>query len=369
MKTVCAENQCTGCMACMDVCRFGAISIKDDLQSYNAVIDETKCVNCNACHKVCQNNIDVSFASPTLWKQGWAKEEEVRSNSSSGGLATALIKAFLTNGGLVYSCLFKNGELIFGKISETNLNDCKGSKYVKSNPRGVYHLIKEDLNEGIKVLFIGLPCQVSALKIFVGENLLKNLYTVDLICHGTPSPKLLEKFLTQYTKNLKDLGNLSFRSKHNFSMREGEKTIVCRGCSDCYTITFLTGLDYTENCYNCKYARFERVSDITLGDSWGSDLPIEEQRKGVSLILCQTEKGSTLLELCDLELYEVDIEKAKSSNHQLVSPSNMPKNREKFFRLLIKGTTFNKATFRCLPKKVLKQKIKAIMIKLGIKKV
>ena len=201
----------------------------------------------------------------------------------------------------------------------------------------------------------------------MGENLLENLYTVDLICHGTPSPKLLEKVLAEENLDIAEAQEIRFRQGKAYSIAINGKSL--NTVMDAYSIAFFECLSLTENCYNCKYARFERVSDITLGDSWGSDLPIEEQRKGVSLILCQTEKGSTLLELCDLELYEVDIEKAKSSNHQLVSPSNMPKNREKFFRLLIKGTTFNKATFRCLPKKVLKQKIKAIMIKLGIKKV
>ena len=368
MKTVCAENQCTGCMACIDSCRFHAISIKDDLKSYNAVIDEDKCVHCNACHKVCQNNSPISFTKPISWKQGWSKTEEIRKNSSSGGLATALMQSFLANGGTVYSCAFQNGTFGFLKVSEENLNTIRGSKYVKSDPSGVYRSVKEDLINNNRVLFIGLPCQVAALKIFVGEKLLTDLYTVDLICHGTPSPKLLDKFLSQYKNNLQEIETISFRKKHTFHLQKNNKNFVCRGCMDRYSIAFLEGISYTENCYSCKFAQGERVSDITLGDSWGSELPIEEQRKGVSLILCQTEKGEELIQSCDLELHNVDMEKAKAANHQLVHPSLCSERREKFFRLLSKGKTFNKTTFRCLPKKCIKQKVKAVMIKLKIKK-
>ena len=52
MKTVCQVNQCTGCMACVELCPKNAINIKDDLVSYNAVIDNTKCVECMSCIKI-----------------------------------------------------------------------------------------------------------------------------------------------------------------------------------------------------------------------------------------------------------------------------------------------------------------------------
>ena len=40
-------------------------------------------------------------------------------------------------------------------------------------------------------------------------------------------------------------------------------------------------IDYTENCYSCRYASQSRVSDISLGDSWGSELSEEEKKKGI----------------------------------------------------------------------------------------
>lgn len=103
-----------------------------------------------------------------------------------------------------------------------------------------------------------------------------------------------------------------------------------------YTHAFLRGLDYTENCYSCQYARWNRVSDITLGDSWGSELETEEQAKGISLILCQTAKGRELVSRTEITTKPVDIEKAIRSNQQLIRPTEMHKNRRVFLNILIR---------------------------------
>lgn len=366
MKTVCAENTCVGCMACMDTCRKGAIDVKEGFQFYNAVIDETKCVGCNACFNVCQQNKDIEFSSPKVWLEGWSKDNTVRESSSSGGVATALTLKFLEEGNLVYSCAFKEGKFCFIKVSKKDVFAVKGSKYVKSNPKGVYPLIDKDLKDGKKVLFIGLPCQVSALKLYVNKNLQKDLYTVDLICHGTPSPKLLDKFLQENKKDLNNIETISFRNGSNFSLSLNSKRVAV--AMDRYMIAFLHGLSYTENCYSCKYARQERVSDITLGDSWGSELSLEEKKKGISLILCQTDKGRSLIEDCNLQLFNADKEKALARNGQLSSPSLKPINREKFFKDIQNGKKFSKAVFKAMPKVCIKQKVKAVLIKLGVKK-
>ena len=95
MKTVCTKDNCTGCMACVDSCPKNAIKIVDELDSYNAIINEEQCVNCDLCRKVCQNNRNVKFTQPIMWKQGWARDTLVRSSSSSGGVAQAIERAFV----------------------------------------------------------------------------------------------------------------------------------------------------------------------------------------------------------------------------------------------------------------------------------
>ena len=360
-KFVCKENMCTGCRACIDKCMKDAISIKDALDSFNAVIDESKCIDCGACHKVCPNNSPVELKEQLSWHQGWADDKEEREKSSSGGFATVLSKSFVKNGGVVCSCSFMNGDFVFEAASlEEEVERFRGSKYVKSNPRGIYKKIKKLLKEQKKVLFIGLPCQVAAVKNFVGENDEKNLYTVDLICHGTPSVEILKKYLEQYNVNLKDVKEISFRTQNSFMLKKNEKPIIDSRIQDRYTMTFLSSLNYTENCYSCRYATDKRVGDITIGDSWGSEL-MEEIEKGISLVMCQTEKGEELLKLMPFHFEEVDDEKAKLANHQLRHPSIAPEKRKEFFEGIKKGKKYDAVVAKIYPKACLKQRIKKIL--------
>ena len=302
MRTVCKQNSCTGCMACVGKCKKEAISIQDSCLAYNAVVDEEKCVSCGACEQVCPNNHKVNLNEPIYWKEGWASDD-VRIKSSSGGAASAMMESFVDDGGYVAACLFRNGEFIF---DITNKKDeivrFAGSKYVKSNP-------------------------------------------------------------------VKQLREICFRNKTNFglSSQNGNveyKTITPNGVQDMYTYAFLTSLDYTENCYFCQYATLGRVSDVTIGDSWGSNQPDSEQGKGISLILCQTNKGMTLIEKSGLQLEEVDVEMAIEANHQLRHPSIAPETRGIFFEKLNKG--FYKAVSKSAPKVYYKQKLKGNLIKFKI---
>ena len=290
LKTVCDFTKCAGCMLCVEVCSQKAITVQDHLSSYNAVIDDEKCINCNRCHQLCPQNNEPELTSPISWTQGWA-DEETRKSSSSGGYAAAIMRAFLEQGGEVCSCTQEKGEFVFRFVQRVEeLFRFTGSKYIKSNPSGVYKQIRTKLREGKSVLFIGLPCQVMALKRYVGNNEKEKLYTVDLICHGTPSPKLLDMFLRE--NKVKMDQKVAFRNKSIYQIWVGDRPVLPPKVIDRYSMAFLHGLCYTENCYACQYARLERVSDVTLGDSWGTDLPIEEQKKGISLALIQTEKGN-----------------------------------------------------------------------------
>ena len=76
---------------------------------------------------------------------------------------------------------------------------------------------------------------------------------------------------------------------------------------------------------------------LLFGDSWGSNQIDREQEKGISLVLCQTTKGVTLIQNSGIKLEEVDIEKALEANHQLRHPSIAPETREMFFANLSKG--------------------------------
>lgn len=365
MKTVCTTNQCAGCMACVDICPKSAITVQDNLDSYNALIDEKKCIKCNACHNVCQYNYPAQLKKSIAWKQGWASDE-IRSKGSSGGLGTAIIKSFIGEHCYVAACCFRKGEFVFDITN--NVEDSyefTGSKYVKSNPEGIYKKVRDRLLHGNRVLFIGLPCQVSSMKNFIGERLQKNLYTIDLICHGSPSPQLLALSMKEYGFDIDKIKNIYFRQNTSFGLMADIRRVVPNRVLDRYLIAFLKGLCYTDNCYNCHYAQAQRAGDITLGDSWGTELK-EEMRNGVSLALCQTEKGIELLNTAGLTLKDVDLKNAIENNHQLREPSAKPAGREKFFNTLNKTGNFNKAVASVYKKECFKEDLKKTLISLHI---
>lgn len=368
METVCSNNKCNGCMSCLDICPREAIHIEKSLKSYNAHIDMEKCIACGLCHNVCPSNASCLAHPPQMWCQGWSNDLEIRKNGSSGGVATALSLNFIRNGGYVCSCVFNDGKLGFViTADEKDLANFSGSKYIKSDAIGIYSKVFTLLQRGEKVLFIGLPCQVAGMVNYAKfKRNDKNLYTVDLICHGTPSPMFLDMFLSQYGVLAKNCDNIGFRVKDSFQINDNSRTFSSVGVCDRYMTAFLSALNYTDNCYRCQFAKKERVSDITLGDSWGSNCDSNEWKKGVSLILCQSDKGEKLLSQSNLHLFDVDLDNAIAHNHQLSTPSIAPKSRAKFFRDIEKDMNFNGAVKRALPKECIKQDFKALLIKLHI---
>ena len=210
-----------GLHACVGKCKKGAITIQDSLSAYNAVIDKGKCVNCGACERVCPNNHKVKLNKPISWKEGWALNN-VRMKASSGGAASAMMEHFIQDGGYVAACLFRNGYFPFDITNKNEeLIHLAGSKYVKSNPAGIYDKVVEKLKNGNKVLFIGLPFQVAAVKnyiVMLPSNISENLYTVDLICHGSPLPKILNFALYEKGVDIKKLREIRFRNKTNFCL-------------------------------------------------------------------------------------------------------------------------------------------------------
>mgnify|MGYP002600879027 FL=1 len=358
MKTVCELNMCNGCMACVEKCHRNAITIKDDLKYYNALVDTKKCVDCGLCTKVCPRENDNDMSKPKWWYQGWA-DSEIREHASSGGAASAIIRAFIKNGGYVASCLFDSGKFVFEVTNEMAVaRKFAGSKYVKSNPEKIYGKIQSLLKANQKVLFIGLPCQVAAVNQFIKDK--TNLVTADLICHGTPSPYLLKKCLQEYGHDINTLTDINFRIKSLYELNRDGKPIAAFHTMDNYLIAFLHSYDYTENCYSCKFATLDRVSDITLGDSWGTELS-GEVKNGVSLILCQSEKGKELIESAGLNLLDVDINNAISHNEQLNKPSACSKSRDQFFENYNRYNNFGKALVKTAPGIVAKEKVKSIV--------
>ena len=359
---VCEKNKCVGCGACVIVCKKNAIHICDSIEALNAEIDDSKCVHCNMCKNVCQVKQGVSLSPVRLWKQGWAMDNTIRENSASGGVATAIIKAFISEGGTVFACHYSIEEQQF-IIDLVNEEDTKfkvpGSKYVKSNAIKAYVKVKEALIANKLVLFVGLPCQVYALKNLIPSEIQEKLFTIDLICHGTPSPILLNKYCEEH--KLFSIRDLKFRAKKKSEVNKKYTPISPVGIADSYLVSFVKSINYYKSCYECKFAGIQRCSDLTLGDSWGSELSKDEIEKGISLLLIQSAKGEELISRASLHLADVNEEKAIEYNAQLRAPEHEPKERQTFLKAVSNGESYEWAVFRSFPIIMIKQIVKKVL--------
>ena len=368
MKTVCEINKCCGCNACINICPKQCITVKDDIKHFNAVIDDEKCIHCNLCKKVCQveNKLNPLIRlRPTIQcLEGMTKDSLSYNNSSSGGFATCLGIEFAKHGGYVVGVSNTNDDFEFEITNNPNdIYKFSGSKYVKISTRNIYKVIRSKLNNNEKVLFFGTPCQVAGLKLFLLKEY-DNLYTIDLICHGTPSMKVLDKYLSE--KKIYTHKGLTFRQKHTMQLSLNENPLIEKKVTDPYLIGFKNSLYLTENCYECRYATGSRVSDITIGDSWGSNNEKALNGHCFSLILAQTNKGKQLIELVkdSFDLFDCDYDNAIKHNHQLIGPSVKQKYTDYYFDNMDKGTkTIIKKAY---PKSYYKQLIKLILVKMHL---
>ncbi len=340
---ICQEELCTGCFACVNICPQKCIKMVE--KEYGCIYPDFelgKCTNCNMCKEVCPNN---SFLHRSVAKNvyaAWSKKEDDRISSSSGGVASVFSKNIIKIGGVVFGAIGRSYEVAHNMAD--NLGDCllfKGSKYVQSHINDSFTVAKDSLLSGREVLFIGTPCQIAGLLRYLGKPF-DNLITCDFICHGTPPQKLLKDHLTNILKrnNLSDL-EVSFRESNGFflSVMVPEGKIYCKvWFKDLYYIGFMRSLFLRPSCYNCTFATKERISDVTIGDFWGLGTKKSfnyDTSKGVSVVMPNTKKGETFLELCesDLQLFERSLEEAVMGNPALNSPPSPHTKSDKFVKL------------------------------------
>ncbi len=324
-------KNCCGCAKCESICPTNAITMQFKNGHYYPVINKDLCIDCKKCVKEC--NFTLTNNNLPLSSYAVKHNKAVRLQSSSGGAFTALSDYILQNGGKAYGADFdENMHLCHTVADTTNKRDrMRGTKYIQSDMTGVYKQIKADLKENSPVLFVGTPCQVNAVKTFVGEN--ENLFTADLICHGVPSPELWEKYIRFVEQSCgKKVSYFSFRNKdiawRSYSGRitfADGSVISDTNLSNAYIELFRYDLSLREACTACPFTSLSRVGDITLGDFWGIEnvLPKIDDNKGVSAVLINTEKGNKLFEAVksNLEAFEVSAEQIAKRQPNLEKPS------------------------------------------------
>ncbi|WP_294407009.1 Coenzyme F420 hydrogenase/dehydrogenase, beta subunit C-terminal domain [uncultured Clostridium sp.] len=332
------KKDCCDCTACKSICPKDAIYIYLDEYGFEyPKIDRNKCIECGLCKKVCAFQNIEETNTPIETYVGVAKDENILLKSASGGIFATIAQMYLQNKGVVFGATLDN-ELnpIHMYVDDINLlNKLQGSKYVQSNIENTYREAKRFLIEGKKVLFSGTPCQIAGLKGYLMKDY-DNLLTIDIICHGVPSPKFFKDYLKVMEEKLGGkIKEFKFRDKsmgwglngtltYEYNGILKEKKIY--GSESSYYHYFLNSSCYRENCYHCKYACDNRPGDITIGDYWGIEAAHPnllgkgklEEEKGISVVIANTEKGKREIEKCDkFYRYSSEFSKARIKNEQL----------------------------------------------------
>lgn len=346
-------NECIGCGVFAEVCPANCIRMVDDDEGFLVPsIDAAHCLHCRKCEQRCPVAHLESGSVPVRCVAAKAKESNKKEalSSSSAGVFYFLAKDFIQRGGVVYGAAFSN-ELTVQHIRIDKLDELwqvQGSKYVQSRIDGVFSQVMDDLKDGRSVLFSGTPCQVAALNKMVEHKDKSNLYTVDLICHGVPSPKLFQLYLRWLElKHNAVIENFSFRASekpwgglyYRKAVFWQEKTQIVPHTLDPYYIAFIQAHSYRESCYICPFANQQRQGDMSLGDYWGIEISLPEFAKEgdkVSAVLVNTEKGEILLQRLNetMMIEETSIEDIARQNKNLLHPSARGKYREKIYDYL-----------------------------------
>ncbi len=335
---------CMGCAACQAICNLDAIKILPNKEGFlEPCIDARKCVNCGKCQTVCPAmNEPVTNVIQNVY--AFKAEDHLREKSASGGAFVALAKAVLSDGGVVWGAVQNTDFSVEHQRCDSfgDIDKIQGTKYVQSNLQKCYSELERDLKKGTKVLFSGTPCQIEAIKRFVLVKKLPkdNLYFVDIICHGVPSPKVYFDFINWLNKKKQSkVLKYFFRSKE-ISWRGNSCLVQLENgkklCNDLHATSFMN-LYYSnyitrEACYSCKYATIARNSDITIGDYWGIENlnSAFEDELGVSAVLLNTDRGRTLFDRVQGEKYLGDITTLKQP--QLTQGCDSPVDRNVFWK-------------------------------------
>lgn len=300
-------DYCCGCGACYSVCPVNAISMKYDSEGFLApVVDRSKCTNCGLCRKICPSiNLEYKNTVEPACYAAYA-DDEIRAKSSSGGIFTLLAEYAFEQGGAVcgagYTDDFKVEHFIIE--SPDDLDKLRKSKYVQADASKVYADVKKILKEGRVVVFCGCGCQVAGLYATLKNVDISNLYTIDLMCHGGPSPKLFDDYLNKYHgKDQGKVADVGFRDKDYFgwstemTVKYTDGTVYHRTrTQDPYYRAFLPCISTRKFCGHCAYAKLPRTGDITLADFWGIQKYNRDYTdgKGTSIVSVNSPQGEKI---------------------------------------------------------------------------
>lgn len=359
VTTALPSHLCAGCGACVSACPVDALRLTPDEDGYyRACVDYDKCINCGKCVKVCPA---LKLPEKTNRKEPKcyefvAADSQVLKNSSSGGIFPLLAhEAFRRKGSVVGAAWQEDFSVAHIMInSEQDLPKLQKSKYLQSYLGNTFRQVEKKLKDGEFVLFSGCPCQVTGLKSYLGKEY-DNLLTVDLLCGNSPSTRFFQEYLKeQFPEGLQAY---EFRNKTEgwnwdgvlITLKNGEQQYRRGGKDDDYQRVYHNHTMCAPHCENCRYQETPRFGDLTIGDFWGiggKDKTLNT-RNGVSVILCNNEKGEKYLSAIPEEqigvMKEVPLAWLGGNGYAINKSHNYCSPKRNQFYELVKAMPFSKA--------------------------
>ena len=360
------KKDCCGCHACSSICPKSCISMMADEEGFlYPVVDEQACIDCGLCERVCPMLNQNAERRPVEVYAAKCNDEKVRQESSSGGLFTVVAEGVIAKGGVVFGAKFDQEWNVIHAWTDNleGLAAFRGSKYVQSRIGNIYKEVEYFLKQERVVLFTGTPCQVAGLKKYLRKEYC-NLLTIDVVCHGVPSPLVWQTYLKELvcakrtdginsvSSSLNDLSviaDIAFRDKtigwNKFGFKVGyvthgaaENTVSKSAIEynaepfyeNLYMKGFLRNLYLRPSCYACAAKSGKSGSNLTIADFWGIEKihPEWDDNRGVSALLVY---DKVAMPSDRIDLTRVEYSDVLSSNTMIEQSVTEPRERMEFW--------------------------------------
>lgn len=379
------KYKCCGCSSCAQRCPKGCITMVPDEEGFlYPLVDASTCIDCGLCEKVCPMVNRQEAVSPKFVCAAINCSDEIRANSSSGGIFTMLAERILEQGGVVFgACFDKKWKVVHGYVGDEKTHEQKlqalakfrGAKYSQSIIGDTYLQAREFLKEGRIVLFSGTGCQIAGLKLFLRKDY-DNLLTIEIACHGVPSPMVWRDYV-QKVSNGSPLSKIVFRDKRNgwngygLSLvgTDGQELMYERTTANDFMQCFLNDLCVRPSCTNCPAKSGASGADVLIGDFWGIEgmHPEMYDNKGCSLVIAFTEKGKTVFDSLDCTYVETTFEEAYRYNPCIVQSSHESRYAPIFWLNYKKyGIDAIPKTLKLLKQPRINRALRLLLLKLGL---